>query len=46
MVWEILKGDTSPPKNVCIVVLTQGGLDFEVKCEVSREDFALFNRHE
>lgn len=36
MVWEILKGSTSPPKNLCIVTPV-GPMDFTVQCDINQE---------
>jgi hypothetical protein len=34
MVWEYIKGSTSPPKNVCAVIPT-GPFDFHIQCNLT-----------
>jgi hypothetical protein len=36
MVWEFIRGSTSPPKNVC-VVMPNGPFDFTIQCNVTQE---------
>jgi hypothetical protein len=36
MVWEFIKGSTSPQRNVCVVIPT-GPFDFTIQCNITQE---------
>jgi hypothetical protein len=36
MVWEFLRGATSPPRNVCVVVPT-APFDFAIQCNITQD---------